>query len=83
MTTHKQIVKALEDLGAKEWTLSGDDIADIVWLTNDVKTEAEITAAIANPLPDKTEIAKAAAEAKLAALGLTTDDLKALGLGSN
>ena len=27
--------------------------------------------------------AKAAAEAKLLALGLTTDDLKALGLGSN
>ena len=26
---------------------------------------------------------KAAAEAKLAALGLTTDDLKALGLGNN
>lgn len=29
------------------------------------------------------EEAKAAAEAKLAALGLTTDDLKALGLGTN
>jgi hypothetical protein len=29
------------------------------------------------------QAAKAAAEAKLAALGLTTDDLKALGLGSN
>ena len=28
-------------------------------------------------------IAKALAEAKLAALGLTTDDLKALGLGGN
>jgi hypothetical protein len=27
--------------------------------------------------------AKAAAEAKLAALGLTTEDLKALGLGGN
>jgi transcription elongation GreA/GreB family factor len=31
----------------------------------------------------KAEAAKAAAEAKLAALGLTTDDLKALGLGNN
>lgn len=31
----------------------------------------------------KIETAKAAAEAKLAALGLTTDDLKALGLGGN
>ena len=29
------------------------------------------------------ETAKAAAEAKLAALGLTADDLNALGLGSN
>ena len=29
------------------------------------------------------EAAKATAEAKLAALGLTTDDLKALGLGGN
>ncbi len=29
------------------------------------------------------EAAKAAAEAKLVALGLTTDDLKALGLGGN
>ena len=48
MTTHKEIVKALNDSGAKEWTLSGDDIADIVWLTNDKKTEAEIKAAIAN-----------------------------------
>ena len=28
-------------------------------------------------------LAKAAAEAKLAALGLTADDLKALGLGNN
>jgi hypothetical protein len=46
MTTHKDIVKALNDLGAKEWTLSGDNLADIVWLTNDIKTEAEIKAAL-------------------------------------
>lgn len=80
MTTQKQIVKALEDLGAKEWTLSGDNISDIVWLTDDIKTEAEIKTAIANPLPDKAAAAKAAAQEKLAAFGLTTDDLKALGL---
>jgi hypothetical protein len=77
MTTHKQIVKALEDLGAKEWTLSGDNIADIVWLTNDVKTEAEIEAAIANPLP---ELEPTIAD-KLASVGLSVTDLKtALGL---
>jgi hypothetical protein len=77
MTTHKEIVKALEDLGAKEWSLSGDDIADIVWLTNDVKTEAEIKAAIANPLPEpEPTIAD-----KLASVGLSVTDLKtALGL---
>ena len=46
MTTHKDIVKALNDLGAKEWTLSGDNLADIVWLTSDIKTEAEIKAAL-------------------------------------
>ena len=46
MTTHKEIVDALNSLGAKEWTLSGDKIEDIVWLTDDVKTEAEITAAL-------------------------------------
>jgi hypothetical protein len=46
MTTHLEIVKALNDLDAKEWTLSGDNIADIVWLTDDVKTEAEITEAL-------------------------------------
>lgn len=77
MTTHKEIVKALEDLGAKEWTLTGDNIADIVWLTNDVKTEAEIKAAIANPLPEpQPTIAD-----KLASVGLSVTDLKvALGL---
>lgn len=50
MTTHFEIVKALNDLGATEWKLSGDSIADIVWLTDDVKTEAEIKAAIQNNL---------------------------------
>ncbi len=38
----------------------------------------------AKQLDDKAQAdAKATAEAKLAALGLTTDDLKALGLGNN
>jgi len=46
MTTHSEIVKALNDLGAKEWTLTGDDIADIVWLSDDKKTESEIKKAI-------------------------------------
>jgi hypothetical protein len=77
MTTHNQIVKALNDLDAKEWSLSGDNISDIVWLTNDVKTEAEIKAAIANPL---SELEPTIAD-KLASVGLSVSDLKeALGL---
>jgi len=79
MTTHKEIVKALDDLGAKEWTLSGDEIGDIVWLTDDKKTEAEINAAIANPLPDKSATDKAAL---LTRLGITADEFKTL-LGGN
>ena len=77
MITHKDIVKALNDLGAKEWTLSGNEIADIVWLTNDKKTQAEIEQAIANPLPEpEPTIAD-----KLASVGLSVTDLKAaLGL---
>jgi hypothetical protein len=52
-------------------------------------TQAEIDAAIeqikADELTAETNkaAAKATAEAKLAALGLTADDLKALGLGNN
>jgi len=46
MPTHKEIVDALNVLGAKEWSLSGDDIGDIIWHTDDVKTEAEIKAAL-------------------------------------
>jgi hypothetical protein len=52
-------------------------------------TQLEIDAAIeqvkADEVTAKTKAAadKATAEAKLAALGLTADDLKALGLGSN
>jgi hypothetical protein len=52
-------------------------------------TQAEIDAAIEQIKADevtakaKAVADKAAAEAKLAALGLTADDLKALGLGNN
>ncbi len=59
-------------------------------LTEEEKAEQEATAKKvleANKLlkeqETKAEADKAAAQAKLAALGLTTDDLKALGLGTN
>lgn len=80
MTTHLQIVKALKDLGAKEYTLSGDDIENIVWLTDEQYTKAQIEAAIANPLPEP----EPTVEEKLASVGLSIDDLKAaLGLQHN
>jgi hypothetical protein len=56
-------------------------------LTDDEQTlrDAEITAweNAKAEAEEQAEAAKKAAEAKLAALGLTTDDLKALGLGGN
>jgi hypothetical protein len=44
------------------------------WADNELATEAEFA---------KAEADKTALLSKLAALGLTTDDLKALGLGTN
>jgi hypothetical protein len=86
--THEEIVEALANLAPNGgWTLSGDNYADLVWVSEgNPPTLAEIQAEIAS-LPAKKEDAKInkenarlAAEAKLAALGLTSDDLKALGL---
>jgi hypothetical protein len=55
--------------------LTADEIAVI---------KADEAAAIAEAeAAAEAEVAKAAAKAKLAALGLTADDLKALGLGNN
>ena len=77
MATHRQIAKALKDLGAKEFTLSGDDIENIVWLTDEQFTKAQIEAVIANPLPEP----EPTVADKLASVGLSLDDLKAaLGL---
>lgn len=73
-----------------EWTSYGESFDDIVW--NDGTppiTKAQFEAGFAQYDAFKAEqdatsaAAKAAAEAKLVALGLTADDLKALGLGGN
>lgn len=74
-----------------EYSLINDDYATIKWdvLEGVAPTQAEIDKAIdelkADELAAKTkaEADKATAQAKLAALGLTADDLKALGLGVN
>ena len=74
--THQSIVKALKDLNAEGWILEGDNVENIIWTTENVKTKAQIEAAIANPIPEP----EPTVAEKLAALGLTADDLKALGL---
>lgn len=67
------------------------DYSTVKWDTTpaNIPTQSEIDAAIeqvkANEIAAEAQAIadKASATAKLAALGLTTDDLKALGLGTN
>jgi hypothetical protein len=71
-----------------EFSLSNNDYSTIKWdkLEGDAPTQLEIDTAIKQVEADemaavaKAEADKIAAQAKLAALGLTADDLKALGL---
>jgi hypothetical protein len=71
-----------------QFSYTNEDYSTIKWdvLEGEAPTQAEIDAALEQVKADKViEIqaraeAKAAAEAKLAALGLTADDLRALGL---
>ena len=64
-----------------EYVLTNRDYSTIKWivLDGDAPTQKEIDAAIKEIKNQKAQ-AKATAEGKLAALGLTTDDLRALGL---
>ena len=55
-----------------EREMTSDELAQ--WEADKAQAEAELEA------KNQAALAKAAAEAKLAALGLTADDLKALGL---
>jgi hypothetical protein len=71
-----------------EFSFINEDYSTIQWdiLEGDAPTKAEIDAAIKQIKQDesaaqtKAETDKLAAQAKLTALGLTADDLKALGL---
>jgi hypothetical protein len=71
-----------------EFSYSDNDYLTIQWdvLEGNAPTQAEIDAAIKEIKAEekaaekKAEADKVAAQAKLAALGLTADDLKALGL---
>ena len=71
------------------WVISGDSYEGIQFLECQPITKEQYEAGFAQYDAWKAQQdaakaqAKAAAEAKLAALGLTTEDLKALGLGGN
>lgn len=81
------LIKAIQSLrpGA-EFTIVNEDLSTVVWNSSDVTTPtqaevnakiAELEAADAQAIINKAA-AKATAEAKLAALGLTADEVAAL-----
>mgnify|MGYP007090480905 CR=1 FL=1 len=83
------LAAAIQSLCPKaEFSYINEDYSTIKWdvLEGDAPTQKEIDAAIKEIKADEAQAeatkatAKAAAEGKLAALGLTTDDLRALGL---
>jgi hypothetical protein len=79
------LTKAINKLKpTAEFSFNNDDYSTVNWdvLEGNAPTQNEIDIAIQQIKADELA-AKAAAEAKLAALGLTTKDLKALGLGAN
>jgi hypothetical protein len=69
-----------------EWVITENDFDSIQWIKGEKITKAEFEAGFAKvdawKAEQETKAAadKAAATAKLAALGLTAEDLKALGL---
>jgi hypothetical protein len=83
------LIKAIKKLKPNaEFSFSNEDYSTIKWdvLEGNAPTQAEIDAAIVSIKADeeqtkaKVEADKLAAQAKLEALGLTANDLKALGL---
>jgi pyridoxine 5'-phosphate synthase PdxJ len=75
---YKQIDNAITG-ESERVELTAEEYAELEQRQKDA-TEAE---AMQSEAQAKAEADKATAQAKLAALGLTTDDLKALGLGTN
>ena len=70
-----------DDMGYTDLSPTEYDAQIVEWANNRFVKEAELATAKSNAAQAATD--KAVATAKLAALGLTTDDLKALGLGTN
>jgi hypothetical protein len=76
------IIKAIQKLRPNaEVTIIDNDYENAIWhnLEGDVPSKAELDQALLD-IENEKVTARAAAEAKLGALGLTADDLKALGL---
>jgi hypothetical protein len=69
-----------------EWAITDNDYDTILWIKGEQITKAQFEAGFAQydawkaEQDSKAAADKASAQAKLAALGLTADDLKALGL---
>jgi hypothetical protein len=84
MTTRAELITQFK----ADYPTLTEQVNDIVTELNTTKYEATIERWADNQIESeakalKAATDKAAATAKLAALGLTTDDLKALGLGTN
>lgn len=84
MTNGADVMEMLIPTGG--WIMVGNDYEGITFLECEPITKAQFTAGFAQydawkvEQDAKAEADKTAAQAKLAALGLTADDLKALGL---
>lgn len=63
--------------------LTPEEIAERQRIADEIAIELATKEQLKVQQEQEASAAKAAAEAKLAALGLTADDLKALGLGGN
>ena len=87
MAKPREVLEMLYPNGG--WAINGEEYEGIQFLECEPITKEQYEAGFAEYDAWKAEqdaakaAAKAAAEAKLVALGLTSDDLKALGLGGN
>jgi hypothetical protein len=87
MATGTDVMMMLIPTGG--WAIEGDDYENIQFIEATPITKKQFEDGFKTVDAWKAEkdaeivAAKQAAQAKLAALGLTTDDLKALGLGNN
>jgi len=89
MTNYPQVLRVTHP--DAEWMMQGDDYADIVWLSDTAKpSQAELDAAwpaVQQARQDAVaakEAARQSAISKLAALGLTVDEISAaFGLENN